>query len=372
MKRKIFLLYPYYWPHYKAGGPVQSLFNLVSLFSEQCDFYLIALEKDLDGLPSEKLIHSNAWVKGPNQENVFYTDSFTPWFVYKLVKQVKPDVVLLNGMFNIHTTLNGLLAAKLLGIKVIISPRGMLQAWALKRSATIKKIMMLFFKILLKKNEVWHATDAQEKSDITFHFGAEQRVFEASNIPRKVSSFRPLPFPDEKGKIKIVFLSLINSNKNLHLIIDAVNQCPEYVLDIYGPVIDQAYWDLCKTKILDTSSVFYKGPIPPWDVPDVLSQYHFFVLPTQGENFGHAIFDALSVGVPILISKKTPWQNIEEKGAGFYIVLEDEESLPSILKQVSKWSDEDYAALRNRSMQYAIDYWHKTDFKKDYSFLIDE
>ena len=36
-----------------------------------------------------------------------------------------------------------------------------------------------------------------------------------------------------------------------------------------------------------------------------------FLLPTGGENFGHAIFEALSCGVPVLISDQTPWRGLE-------------------------------------------------------------
>jgi len=349
---------------------VQSLFNLVSVLNKVYDFYLIALNRDIDGSSSSLKVASGEWTKGPNEENIYYVDSFNTRVVYNLVKEIKPDAILVNGMFNIQTTLAGLFVARLLGTRVVISPRGMLQAWALKRSAMKKKVMLIFFRLFLRSDELWHATDEQEVKDISLHFGSRQRIYQASNIPRKLSPYVSIDFPGKDKKIRLVFLSLINSNKNLHLVIDAVNQCSEYTLDIYGPVIDQTYWAFCKAKISETSSVFYKGPIPPWDVPNVLSQYHFFVLPTQGENFGHAIFDALSAGVPILISKKTPWQNIEEKGAGFYIVLEDEKSLPSILQGICKWSAEDYEALRNKSMQYALDYWHESDFKKDYNFLI--
>ena len=35
-----------------------------------------------------------------------------------------------------------------------------------------------------------------------------------------------------------------------------------------------------------------------------------FLLPTGGENFGHAIFEALSCGVPALISDRTPWRDL--------------------------------------------------------------
>jgi glycosyltransferase involved in cell wall biosynthesis len=371
MKKKIFLLYPYYWPFYKAGGPVQSLFNLAATFKGNVEFYFISLEKDIDGTISEVPIKMNKWVLGPNEENIFYVRSISLSLVFKLIRTISPDIIFVNGMFNIQTTLPGMIWAKWFGIRLIISPRGMLQRWALQRNPWVKKIALLFFKMILQKNEWWHATDIQEKNDIIWHFGEKQNVFIATNIPRKVSSYLPMEYP-KNGAIKLVYLSLINSNKNLHLIIDAVNELGKpYLLDIYGPVADQEYWESCKKKIAINSPIQYKGAVRPWDIPLILQEYHFFVLPTTGENFGHAIFDSLSCGVPVLISRTTPWQDIERSKAGYYIDPLNSASLIIILKKVSEMNAEEYEAYRMNSHKYATQYWNTSTFNEDYGFLID-
>jgi glycosyltransferase involved in cell wall biosynthesis len=367
---KIFLLYPYYWPHYKAGGPVQSLFNLASLFQKDCDLFFISLNEDIDQSHPKNPVQIHQWVKGPNNENIYYTSSFSLLLILKLINKVKPEVIYVNGMFNIQTTLPGLIVAKCLGVKLIISPRGMLQPWALQRNPWMKKFALFFLKLILSKKETWHATDQQEKSDVMNNFGKEQNVCVASNIPREVSIFKPIEFPDQNCKIKLVFLSLINRNKNLHLIIDAVHELSNHFsLDIYGPVADQEYWKLCSSKISKMSSIDYKGGVLPWDVPTVLQQYHFFVLPTVGENFGHAIFDSLSCGVPVLISRTTPWQDIEEKNVGYYIDPLNSDSLVSILKRILEINQQSYNELRMSSYGYAVNYWKDSTFDKDYTFL---
>jgi glycosyltransferase involved in cell wall biosynthesis len=43
---------------------------------------------------------------------------------------------------------------------------------------------------------------------------------------------------------------------------------------------------------------------------------HVFFLPSRGENYGHAIAEALSYGLPVAISDMTPWKNMEEEFAG--------------------------------------------------------
>ena len=45
-------------------------------------------------------------------------------------------------------------------------------------------------------------------------------------------------------------------------------------------------------------------------IVEALGRSDLFLLPTGGENFGHAIFEALACGVPALISDQTPWRGL--------------------------------------------------------------
>ncbi|HMK57688.1 MAG TPA: glycosyltransferase, partial [Nitrososphaeraceae archaeon] len=266
---KILLLYPYYWPHYKAGGPVQSLFNLVRFLKGKADFFVLSLDRDIDNIPLDQPLKKGEWIKGPNEENIYFAPSISPWLVYKIIKEVNPGVILINGIFNVNTTLPGILFGNLNRAKIIISPRGMLQDWGLKRNRFIKGLFLFLFKLLVRKNHHWHATNNQERDDIIRHFGTGRRIHIASNIPKIISEVMRVSFPDESGRIKLVFLSLINPNKNLHLIIEAVNKSEGFSLDVYGPVIDKLYWERCLAAMTDSRRVTYKSPVPAWQVTSV-------------------------------------------------------------------------------------------------------
>ena len=62
--------------------------------------------------------------------------------------------------------------------------------------------------------------------------------------------------------------------------------------------------------------VEFKGPIPYTQVFGTLQQYHLFVLPTLGENYGHVIYEALSAGEPVPISDQTPWRKSGKRKSG--------------------------------------------------------
>ena len=373
MKRRVFLFYPFYWPLYKAGGPVQSLYNLAALFQEELDVYFISLNKDIDGTPAEHPLVLDKWNKGKNQENIFCTSVITPVLINRLLKEVMPDVLMINGIFHWHTTLFGIICGRINNLKIIISPRGMLQEWGLKRGGLKKTLFLKLVKALLGKSTVWHATDEQEKQDINKIFGPPQHVFVASNIPRSLSPYSMIPFPDRDGKIKLVFLSLINPNKNLHLIIDAMKRSDQRItLDIYGPIIDEVYWGDCQRLMEGYANVTYKGAVPPWQVPQLLQRYHFFVLPTQGENFGHAIFDALASSVPVIISTHTPWKNIESSKAGWYVDSGSKDSLNQIFDQLLAMKEPEYEEYRMSAHRYAKHYLDSTNYQADYKFLLSD
>ena len=65
----------------------------------------------------------------------------------------------------------------------------------------------------------------------------------------------------------------------------------------------------------------YCGSLDYDEVKKELVKYDLFLLPTLGENFGHVIFEALSVGTPVLISNKTPWNNLTQEGVGWDLPL---------------------------------------------------
>jgi glycosyltransferase involved in cell wall biosynthesis len=67
--------------------------------------------------------------------------------------------------------------------------------------------------------------------------------------------------------------------------------------------------------------VTYRGAISHELVNETLTEYDFFVLPTLGENFGHAIFESLSAGIPVLISDQTPWRHLAQQQAGWDLPL---------------------------------------------------
>jgi len=62
--------------------------------------------------------------------------------------------------------------------------------------------------------------------------------------------------------------------------------------------------------------------VPHEQVITTFSGYDFAIFPTLGENFGHAIAEALHADCPVLIFDRTPWWGLQAAGAAWDTPLE--------------------------------------------------
>src|SRR5690606_30696259 len=87
-----------------------------------------------------------------------------------------------------------------------------------------------------------------------------------------------------------------------------------------------------------------------------LKQYHVLFMPTKGENFGHIILESLTTGCPVLISDRTPWKNLQEKGIGYDIPLDDISGFHKAIEELALLDQEQYDRLSRNAFEFAKAY----------------
>ena len=249
----------------------------------------------------------------------------------------------------------------------------MLTASAISQKKWKKKIFLsLFARSNISKKIIFHATCRQEEEDIKVYFGQQVQVYLIEEIPNIYRNWNKRH--KQPNQLNCVFISRIHLIKNLLYAINIVGKTPgcSVLFDIYGPIEDQKYFNKCKeaASLADPHiQINFKGPIAHANIFNVLQNYHVFFLPTQGENFGHVIFEALSSGCVLLISDKTPWTDLKEKNAGWALPLNDNRPFADKLRQLCSMNEEQYNEKSKAAFQYAEDYLSKTNLKSRYLSL---
>lgn len=364
VKPGLLIFYDYFYPAYKAGGPVQSLTNLALSLQHEYTISVITGAHDLNDDRVLTNIKTNCWseVTLPKSAcviKVWYAGSGEPGAatIRKILEQVQPTVIYLNGMFSFRFVLLPLIVIK--KIKIVLCPRGMLQKGALAGKPFKKRLYLTALKISGLANKLtWHATNEAERSDIKREFGEISNVYVAGNIPKKPVAKIVLP-SREPGELRLVYLSLISEKKNLLQLIKIISRLKENIsLDIYGPVKDEDYWKKCVHAMNSSEGkVKYMGDVLPEKVQDIFAQYHASILLTRGENFGHALYESLSAGRPVITSYFTPWNRLESKNAGWNVDISNDREIEILLSRVSNLEQPAYDRFYNGAYALAKTYY---------------
>jgi glycosyltransferase involved in cell wall biosynthesis len=375
---------PWFHPAYKAGGPIQSIANLVeqmavgsrheAVSSEQSaagtflqtqddteggendEFNIFCSNKDLDGSFLQSVFFDE-WVTYNSNTKVWYAsnNNILP-ALQDEIKLEKPDHLFIVGLYDWQFNFKPLLFCK--GVKKIVSVRGMLHPGALSQKSFKKKIYLGLWKMMgLHKRAFFHATDVDEKKYIHDVFGQSVNVKVAANFPRV---FNEQPVVKKKpGQLKLVSVALISPMKNILLVLEALGN-DQLVVDkidynIYGPVKDKQYWEECLAcikKVPVNISVTYHGDISPDKIEEALAANHVFILPSKSENYGHSIVEALYAGRPVITSNNTPWNELESEKAGANISLTDKQELVDAIRGFAVMNQEELEAWSKGARAY--------------------
>ena len=222
-------------------------------------------------------------------------------------------------------------AALRLRAPLVVSPRGMLSPWSLRRSPWRKWMAAQFVhRGAFRQVAGWHATSVDEEADIRgLGFGqpicvAPNGIEPPAGPPDEALALYRRMAPETPGRRVLLFYSRFHSKKRVReLVGDFAALAPKHpdwhllavgVPEEYGVAFlreeAQACGVVSRVTILDG-----RGLPKPFAVADL------FVLPSHNENFGQVVAEALAAGVPVLTTEGTPWSDLERVGAGRRVTL---------------------------------------------------
>lgn len=233
------------------------------------------------------------------------------------------------------------LVAKIHGVKVVLSPRGMLTNYSLNnRNSKLKDTIHFFLgKNLLKYCHI-HATSEKEQEDIL-----ETCIPNTTNIianfvelgdATSTSAYLTAAIPTESSTYQLLFLSRIEEKKGLELLFNALAKVDiSWNLSIAGSgeisYLQHLYQLADQLNI--SSKIKWLGQVDKNQKFELLAKHDLLVLSSHNENFANVIIESLSVGTPVLVSTEVGLADyVTKNNLGWVVPNNPDQLMVAIIK----------------------------------------
>ena len=285
----------------------------------------------------------------------------------------KPDLIHINGCWKIRLILFFILA-KILRIKIIISPHGMMDPVSLNQKSLKKKIaLFLYQKIIFRNSDLIIVNSKIEKKNF---LRIIKKVSNIVIIPHGINIDKKFRIKNNKKKdLKFVFFSRIHKSKNLDTLVNLWKNDSFFEklnFDIYGEILDRKYFN--SLNIRYDKNINYIGPLNN-NIQQTLSKYDVLIYPSKSENFGLVIFEALSSGLFLILNKSLEKKFLETNNFAKNInfnSIELKNTIKKIMKNKRKIKSYYYKSKSFNYIKKNFD-WKKISsiYIKNYKELLD-
>ena len=246
-----------------------------------------------------------------------------------------------------------------LGTPLIVSPRGMLEPWALGHKKWKKKAAWRLYQARqLHRVSALHATAISEARQLR-KLGLEAPLL---FVPNGVT----LPGPKlidkrQDGEEKTaLYLGRIHPKKGISLLIEAWRKVkPEgWKMRVIGPPED-GHDAVLKSQVEAaqlSGDWAFEPPVEGDEKWKALLEADLLILPSHSENFGIVVAEALACGTPVITTTGTPWQELTGRRCGWWVDA-TVDALASSLKDATSTS----TAERNKMGNIGRE-WMAQDF----------
>ena len=267
---------------------------------------------------SQQMGNGEAWIKAvPNDEKTSFAFSA---HLRNALQQTDADIYHTNGLWRYCNYITASIARQK-GKPYIITPHGMLYPQALALSYWQKKILRwTLFNRDIREAACIHVTCEQEMH----HVRALGFTNPVAVIPNPVpSSILTQPVPKAE-RVTFGYLGRLHPRKHAERLLDALalltpeerTMCEVVIMGSGEP----AYETLLRERAaqLHLTNVRFMGFVEGIEKEKQLASLHALFVPSDFENFGMIVAEALRNGTPVFASTGTPWEILNEKGCGWW------------------------------------------------------
>lgn len=190
----------------------------------------------------------------------------------------------------------------------------------------------------------------------------------------KATALELLNLDIPKGAKIVLYLGRIHPKKGLHAFIPAFAGCleklPNWNLVVAGDYFSEDYKNQIETLISEfqlQGKIHFTGEVAANRKQAAFSLADAFVLPSQSEGFSNAVVEALSWGLPVLITKGCNFPEVEECGAGKVVDYNTESLRDGLLELIE--DSVDLSTYRKNARQLVKEKYLLADIVDKYESL---
>lgn len=333
------------------GGISSSTYELISAM-HKTGSHVDLLTLDIKDKNDRQTGCGEEWIK------VLPNDAKTPYGYSDNIKnflaQSEYDIYHTNGLW-LHCNHATCAAARGKNRPYIITPHGMLYPNALRRSYWKKwPLIQLCFRQDIKAASCIHATCRQEMEHVRgFGYSGPIAVIpNLINLPdyiNDIASNKKYSYGTGKP-FRFGFLGRLHPIKKIENLLYAISELPKdssCELIIVGSG-DEAYMNFLKTEILrlGLKNVNFKGFLSGREKYEELARLTCLFLPSDSENFGMIVTEALSVKTPVMASLGTPWEDLNAYRCGWW-TDRNPDNIADIMQTIMNMSTAELAEMGN-------------------------
>lgn len=237
--------------------------------------------------------------------------TYTPRYPSWLRQHVREfDFLHVHTVFS-HPANSAMRLARQLGVPACVRPLGQLCRWSMLQRAFVKRLQLaLWTRRNVNGMKFIHCTSRME-ADETGELGFKSPckvLAHGMEMPPVVHGAREslrleLGLPSDRKLV--VFMSRFHEKKGIELLIDAMAGMTDDFDVILAGTGDEAYVQSLKQRIASAhvdGRMHWLGFVQGGEKWRLLQGSDVFVLPSQSENFGIVVLEAMACGLPVVVS----------------------------------------------------------------------
>lgn len=341
----------------RAGGPALSTWLTIKGLRQQ------GINTDIITTPPTEV---NNLIDN-NLTPIYTSKSILPPFAYVphlggLLKSLPaPDLFHIQGVWMLHGYQVARFARQR-GIPYVVTLRGMLYPQAMAHHSLQKRLSMLLYQRKVLEEASAIQCTCEEEMQHYRNLGFKNPVAIIPN-PIEISPLQPLSTAKNEG-FRIGYLGRVHPRKRIERLIYAIDHLksrqhiPATLLIIGSG--DREYENFLRNEVERLglqAEVFFLGFLTGEEKSEAISSLSVLAVPSDFENFGNIVTEALSLGIPVIASKGMPWQELATHDCGWWIPNDQDsidrtltaaygcgaERLEAMGRNGRKWMEEDFS-----------------------------